>query len=80
MVENVERETLPGVPIKVPPKEVVPPLEEIPSMVKLDTPQLRKAVLLILGAESIVEDDCRENDSDANGTSDELVALASDEV
>lgn len=29
------------------------PLEQIPSMVKLDTSQLRKVVLLIFGAESM---------------------------
>ena len=80
VVEDVEGETLSGVPIEVRPEEVVSPLEEIPSMVKLDTPQLRKVVLLIFGAENIVESDCCENGSGADGTGDELVALAGDEV
>ena len=48
-------------------------------MVKLDTPQLRKVVLLIFGAENIVESDCCENGSGADGTGEELVALAGDE-
>ena len=80
MVKNIEREILSGVPIKVRPEEVVSPLEETPSMVKLDTRQLRKAMLLIFRVENIVESDCCENGSGADGTSDELVALASDEV
>ena len=80
MVEDVERETLPVVPIKVRPEEVVPLLEEIPSMVNLDTPQLGKVMLLISRAESIVENDCREDGSSTNGTSDELVVLSSNEV
>jgi hypothetical protein len=37
VVEHIERETLAVVSIEVRPEEVVSPLEEIPSMVKLDT-------------------------------------------
>ena len=81
VVENIEGETLSVVPIEVRPEEVVSPLEEIPSMVNLDTPQLGKPVLFIFGAENIVESDYCENGSGVNGTSDELgVALAGDEV
>ena len=80
MVEDVERETLSAVLIEVRLEEIISPLEEIPSMVKLDTPQLRKVVPRILGAENIVEGGCREDGSCANGTSDEPVVLVSDEV
>ena len=80
MVEHIERETLSGVLLEIRMEEVVPPLEEIPSMVKLDAPQLRKFVLLISGAEGIVESSCREDRNSANGTGDKLVILASDEI
>jgi len=80
MVEHVERETLSAVLIEVRLEEVISPLEEIPSMVKLDTPQLRKVVPRIFGAENIVEGGCREDGSGANGTSDDPVVLVSDEV
>ena len=80
MVEDVERETLSAVLIEVRLEEIISPLEEIPSMVKLDTPQLRKVVPRILRAENIVEGGCREDGSCANGTSDEPVVLVSDEV
>jgi hypothetical protein len=80
MVEDVERETLSGVSREVRLEEIVSPLEEIPSMVKLDTPQPRKGVLFIFGAEKIVESGCREDCSGANGTGNKLVFLASDEI
>jgi len=80
MVEDVERETLSEVLLEVQLKEVVPPIEEIPSMVKLDAPQLGEFVMLIIGSESVVYDGCRENGNHANGTSDELVVLAGDGI
>jgi hypothetical protein len=40
MVEHIEREALSEVSLEVRLEEVVSPLEEIPSMVKLDAPQL----------------------------------------
>ena len=80
MVEHIERETLSVVSIEVRLEEVVASLEEIPSMVKLDAPQLRKVVFRIFGAESVVENGCYEDDGGANGTSDELAVPAGDEV
>jgi len=80
MVEDVEREALSDVSLEVQLKEVVPPIEEIPSMVQLDAPQLGEFVMLILGSESVVDGGCRENGSRANGTSDELVVLAGDGI
>jgi len=76
MVEDVEREALSKVLLEIRLEEVVSPSEEIPSMVKLDSPQLGEFALLILGAESIVDDGCREDGSRADGASDELVVLA----
>ena len=80
MVECIERETLYEISLKVRLEEIVPPLEEIPSVVKMDALQLRKVVILIFGAENIVESSCRKDGSGANGTSDKLVALAGDEI
>ena len=56
-------------------EEVESPLEEIPSMVKLDTTQLREVVPLIFGAKCIVDSSCREDCSRTNGPGDELVVL-----
>jgi len=80
MVEHVERETLSKVPLEVPLEKVVSPLEEIPSMVKLDAPQLRKLVVPIAESESIVENCCRKDGGCAKGTSSELVVLSCDEI
>ena len=80
MVEHIEREAPSEVSLEVGLEEVVSSLEEIPSMVKLDSSQLRKVVLPISGVESIVENSCHEDGGCANGTSDKLVVLASDEV
>jgi len=55
-------------------------MEEIPSMVKLDTPQLGESVTIILGAESIVDSSCRDDGSRTNCTSDELVVLVGDGI
>jgi len=60
-------------------EEVESPLEEIPSMVKLDTTQLGEVVFLIFGADCIVGG-CREDCSCANGTSDGSAVLASDRI
>ena len=80
MVEHVERETLSKVPLEVPLEKIVSPLEEIPSVVKLDAPQLRKLMVLIFESESIVENCCREDGSRAQGTSSELVVLSCNEI
>ena len=56
------------------------PPEEIPSMVKLDAPQLGEVLLLIFAAESIVDGGCRESSRHANGTGDEPVVLAADGI
>ena len=77
MMEHIEREALSEGSLEVRLEEVISSLEEIPSVVKLDAPQLRKVVLLIFGAEDIVENGRREDGSGANGTSDKLVVLAS---
>ena len=75
MVEDVEREAFSGVFLKVRLEEVVSPSEEIPSMVKLDAPQLGEFALLILGAERTVESCYHEDGSRTNDTDDELVVL-----
>ena len=80
MVENIERETFPRVSIEVRVDEVVSLLEKIPSMIKLDAPQPRKVVVLIFGAESIVENGCHKDDDCANGTGSEPVVLSCDEI
>ena len=78
MVEHIERETHSEVSLEVRLEEVVSPLEEIPSMIKLDAAQLRKLVRLIFGAESIVGSSCHEDGSRASGTGDELIVLTDD--
>jgi len=80
MMKHIERETLSEVPLEVPLEEVVSPLEEIPSMVKLDAPQLSKLVVFIFEAESIVENCCRKDGSRPKGTSSKLVVLSCDEI
>ena len=52
------------------------PSEEIPGVVKLNSPQLGEFVLLIFGPERVVDSGCRKDSSHANGTSNELVILA----
>jgi len=80
MVEHAEREALSEVLLEIRLEEVVSPLKEIPSMVKPNAPQLGESVLLIIGAESIVDSGCREDGSRADGASDELVVLANDGI
>jgi len=80
MMEHVEREALSEISLEIRLEEVVSPLEEIPSMVKLDSPQLGEFVLLILGAESIVDSGCHEDGSSADGSSDKLVVFAHDGI
>jgi len=76
MMEHIEGETLPKVLLEVPLEEIISSLEEIPSMVELDAPQLREIVPLILGAEDIVDTGRREDESHA---SNQLVVPARDE-
>jgi len=66
MVEDIEREAFSEVPLKVRVEEVVSSLEEVPSMVKLDAPQLREFTPLILGAKNAVDSGHREDDSRTN--------------
>ena len=80
VVEYVEREALSEIPLEIRLEEVVSALEEIPSMVQLDAPQLGKAVVLISGAENIVENDCRKDGGRAKCTSGELVVVSCDEI
>jgi hypothetical protein len=75
MVEHLEGEALSEVPLEVQLEEVVSPSEEIPSMIKLDAPQLGEVTVLIFGAESVVGSSCHEDGSHANCTSDKLVVL-----
>ena len=55
-------------------------LEEVPSMIKLDAPQLGKFVTFILGAENIPENGCRKDGGRAKGTNGELVFISHDEI
>ena len=80
VVEHVEREALAEVPFEIRVEKVVPPLEEIPSVVELDAPQLGELVLVIFGAECVVHNSCRKDRCRANNTSDESVVLASDGI
>ena len=47
-------------------------------MVKLDTRQFGEVTLLIFGAGGVIGSGCPEDDSHANGASDEAVALSGD--
>jgi len=58
----------------------MPPLEETPSMIQLDTPQFWEVVLLIFGAESIVGGGRREGGGYGSGANDESVILAADGI
>ena len=71
VVEHVEREAS-QFSFEIGLEEVVPTLEEIPSVIQLNALQLWELVLLVLGAESVVGG-CRGDDcGHADGTSDEL--------
>ena len=74
-MEDIEREAFPGVSPEVRVDEIVSSSEEIPSIVKLDAPQLREFVFLILGAENIVGGSYCEDGSRANSTEDEVIVL-----
>ena len=80
MMEYTERETLSEVSIEVRLEEIVSPLEEIPSMNKLDTAQLGKFVRLIFEAEGMIDNGCHENCSRTSDTDDELVVLTGDGI
>ena len=56
------------------------PLEKVPSVVKLDAPQLGEVALLIFRAKSVVDSGRREDGSCANSTSDEPVVFAGGET
>ena len=59
-------------------EEVESPLEEIPSMVKLDATQLWEVVLPIFGAKCMVGSGYRKDYSRTSDTSDESAVLAGD--
>ena len=80
VVEHVEGEALPMVSLEARLEEVVSPLEEIPSMIQLDTLQLGEFVPFIFGAESIIGGCCREDGNHANGTGDEPDIIASEGI
>ena len=79
-MEHVELGAISKAPLEILVKEVVSPLEEIPGVVELDVPQLGKLVLLIFGAECMVDSRCREHRTRANDTSGKSVVLASDGI
>ena len=76
MVEHFEREAFPEISLEVRLEEVISFLEEMPSMVQLNAPQLGEIVLLVLGVKNIVDSSCGEDDRRA---SDKLVVCAGDE-
>ena len=80
VVEYIERKTLSEVPFEVGLEEIISRLIKIPSVIKLNAPQLGKLVRLFFRAENIVGGGCREDDSRANHASDELVVLSGDGV
>ena len=80
MMEHIERETLSEVSLEIRLEKVVSTLEEVPSMIKLDAPQLGKFVAFILGAENIPENGCRKDGGRAKGTNGELVFISHDEI
>jgi hypothetical protein len=79
MMEDVERKALSQVSFEVRLEEVVPPSEEIPSMVKLYTPQLGELVLLIFGTESVVGSSCHK-DNGGCGCGGKLIVLTGRET
>ena len=80
MVEHVEGKALPQIPPEVGLQEIVSPLKEIPCVIKLDSPQHREFVLLILGTGNVVDSSRREDNARANCNSNELVIHAGDGV
>jgi len=80
VLEHIKRKTVPEVSLEVRLEEVVSILEEVPSMIKLDAPQLGKFVVLILGAENIPENGCRKDGGRAKCTSGELVFISCDKI
>ena len=80
MMEYIERKTLSKVPFIVGLEEIVSRSIEIPSVIKLNTPQLGKLVRPLFSAENIVGGGCREDDSRANRASDELAVLSGDGI
>ena len=78
-MEDVEGEALPEVSLEVQLEEVISPLEEIPSVVKLDASQLGEVVVVAFRAEHVVDSGCCEDGSRTDRTSDELVIAAAGE-
>ena len=76
MVEHIKGEALSEVLLEVRLEKVVPPSEEIPSVVDLDASQPGEVVLLISGSESIVDGGRHEDGGRTNGSSNELAVLA----
>ena len=79
MVEYIERKTLSEGPFEIGSEEVVSPLVEIPSMIKLNAWQLGKLVRVFSGAESVVGGGCGD-DERTNRANNELVVPAGDGI
>ena len=75
VVEDIERKTLSKGALETGLEEVVSPLVEIPSMIKLDASQLGKVVRIFFGAERVVGNGCRD-DNGANRAGDESAVPA----
>ena len=80
VVEDIERKAFSEGPFEIGLEEVVSPLVEIPSMIKLNAPQLGKVLRISLGAESKVGGGCCEDNKRAKYTSEEVDALAGDGI
>ena len=79
VVEYIERKAFSEGPFEIGLEEVVSPSIEIPSMIKLNAPQLGNPVRVFSGTESIVGGSCRD-DKRTNPPSDELVVFAGDGI
>ena len=78
VVKHVERETFSQVLLKVRTEEIVSPSEEIPSVVKLEPGQFGEPALIILGAEAVIYNGYRKDNTCANGAKDKLIVLDDD--
>ena len=77
VVEHVERKT-PRVSLEVRQEEIVALVEELPSMVQLNSPQLGKPISIALGPEGKIDNGCRKDSSHANCAGKELAVFAGD--
>jgi hypothetical protein len=80
VMEYIERETFSEVLLETRMEKIVSPLEEIPSVVKLDAGQLGEPALVIFGAEMVIDDCRREDGARADSADDELIVLDNDGI